>query len=123
CGGMPRAHDKRRFPRVYIEVPRGNGKTTLSAAPALFAGFAEKEGGSEVYSAARTRDQAKIAFGLAQHMARRCPEFLAKFNVEVVAHRIIQPASASFFEAVSADADSLDGKNVHFGLIDELHAH
>ena len=122
-GWLRRDNKKRRFRRVYIEVPRGNGKTTISAAPALYTGFSEEEGGAEVYSAARTRDQAKIAFGLAQHMARRCPEFLAKFGVEVVAHRIIQPASASFFEAVSADADSLDGKNVHFGLIDELHAH
>lgn len=122
-GWLWKHNNKRRFRRVYIEIPRGNGKTTLSATPALYMGFAEKEGGAEIYSAARTRDQAKIAFGLAQHMARKCPAFLDYFGVEVVAHRIIQPGSASFFEAVSADADSLDGKNVHFGLIDELHAH
>jgi phage terminase large subunit-like protein len=36
-GWIRRDNDKRRFRRVYIEVPRGNGKTTLSAAPALFA--------------------------------------------------------------------------------------
>src|SRR4051812_1607079 len=35
----------------------------------------------------------------------------------------LQARSASYFEAVSADADSLEGKNVHFGLIDEFHAH
>lgn len=116
-------NSKRRFRRVYIEVPRGNGKTTISAGPALYMLAADKEGGAEVYSAARTRDQAKIAFGLAQHMARKCPEFCRAQDIEVVAHRIIQSRSASFFEAVSADADSLDGKNVHFGLIDELHAH
>lgn len=122
-GWVWKHNGKRRFRRVYIEVPRGNGKTTISAAPALYMLGADDEGGSEVYSAARTRDQAKIAFGIAQHMARKSKGFQARFGIEVIAHRIIQPNSASFFEAVSADADSLDGKNVHFGLIDELHAH
>ena len=114
---------KRRFRRVYIEVPRGNGKTTISVAPALYMLAADGEGGAEIYSAARVKDQAKIAFGLAQHMARKCPDFREALGVDIVAHRIIKPDNASFFEAVSSDADSLDGKNVHFGLIDEVHAH
>lgn len=122
-GWVLKANSKRRFRRVYIEMPRGNGKTTISATPALFMLAADNEGGAEVYSAARVKDQAKIAFGIAQHMARKCPAFRNELGVDVIAHRIIQPASASFFEAVSSDADSLDGKNVHFGLIDELHAH
>jgi phage terminase large subunit-like protein len=114
---------RRRFRRVYIEVPRGDGKTTMSDAPALYMLAADGEGGAEVYSAARTRDQAKIAFWTAQQMARRSPDFLTSLGVEVLAHRIVQSRSASYFEAVSADADSLEGKNVHFGLIDEFHAH
>ncbi len=114
---------KRRFRRVYIEVPRGNGKTTISVAPALYMLAADGEGGAEIYSAARVKDQAKIAFGLGQHMAKKSKEFRDSCGVEVIAHRIVQANSASFFEAVSSDADSLDGKNVHFGLIDEVHAH
>lgn len=117
------ANKKRRFRRVYIEMPRGNGKTTISATPALYMLAADGEGGAEVYSAARVKDQAKIAFGIAQHMARKCPAFRNELGVDVIAHRIVHTRSASFFEAVSSDADSLDGKNVHFGLIDELHAH
>jgi phage terminase large subunit-like protein len=122
-GWLRTSTGKRRFRRVYIEVPRGNGKTTMSDAPALYMLAADGEGGAEIYSAARTRDQAKIAFWTAQQMARRSPEFLRHLGVEVLAHRIVQIRTASYFEAVSADADSLDGKNVHFGLIDELHAH
>jgi phage terminase large subunit-like protein len=68
-------------------------------------------------------DQAKIAFWTAQEMARRSPDFRRSPGVEALAHRIVQARSASYFEAVSADADSLEGKNVHFGLIDEFHAH
>jgi phage terminase large subunit-like protein len=122
-GWMRRDTHRRRFRRVYIEVPRGNGKTTMSDAPALYMLAADGEGGAEVYSAARTRDQAKIAFWTAQQMARKSPDFLNSLGVEVLAHRIVQSRSASYYEAVSADADSLEGKNVHFGLIDEFHAH
>lgn len=122
-GWVWKHNGKRRFRRVYIEVPRGNGKTTISVIPALYMLAAEKEGGAEVYSAARIKDQAKIAFNIAQQMARKNSFFLSGMGVDVLAHRIIQQNSGSFFEAVSSDADSLDGKNVHFGLIDELHAH
>lgn len=114
---------KRRFRRAYIEVPRGNGKTTISVIPALYMLAADKEAGAEVYSAARIRDQAKVAFSIAHQMVRKNPAFASELGVDPLAHRIIQQNSASFFEAVSSDADSLDGKNVHFGLIDELHAH
>ena len=48
----------------------------MSDAPALYMLAADREGGAEVYSAARTRDQAKIAFWTAQQMARRSPDFL-----------------------------------------------
>lgn len=122
-GWLRKDNGKRRFRRAYIEVPRGNGKTTLSDGPALYCGFGEKEGGAEIYSAARTRDQAKVAFSAAQAMLRRATALRKSLGIEVASHRIIQQRTNSFFEALSADADSLDGKNVHFALIDELHAH
>lgn len=122
-GWLRHDNGKRRFRRSYVEVPRGNGKTTLSDGPALYCGFAEKEGGAEIYSAARTRDQAKVAFTAAQAMLRRATALRKSLGIEVEAHRIIQMRTNSYFEALSADADSLDGKNVHFALIDELHAH
>lgn len=122
-GWLRKDNGKRRYRRTYIEVPRGNGKTTLSDGPALYCGFAEREGGAEVYSAARTRDQAKVAFAAAQAMLRRSRRMRESLGIEVEAHRIIQQRTNSYFEALSADADSLDGKNVHFALIDELHAH
>lgn len=122
-GWLRHDNGKRRFRRTYIEVPRGNGKTTLSDGPALYCGFGEKEGGAEIYSAARTRDQAKVAFTAAQAMLRRATALRKSLGIEVEAHRIIQMRTNSYFEALSADADSLDGKNVHFALIDELHAH
>ena len=72
--GWVKPNGTRRFRRSYIEVPRGNAKSTLSSAVALYMLAADREGGAEVYSLATTRDQARIVFGDAQTMARRSPE-------------------------------------------------
>lgn len=84
---------------------------------------ADQEGGAEVYSLATTRDQARIVFGDAQTMARRSPGFRRRFSLEVGAHNMHVLASGSKFEALSAEGSTLDGLNIHFGCIDELHAH
>ena len=114
---------KRRFRRVYIEVPRGNGKSALSSGVGLYMLSADGEGGAEVYSLATTRDQARIVFGDAQQMARKTPGLRSHFGVEVLAHNINVQRTASKFEALSAEGSTLDGLNIHFGCIDELHAH
>ena len=121
--GWLNEHGKRRFRRVYIEVPRGNGKSALSSGIGLYMLCADGEGGAEVYSFATTRDQAKIVFGDAQQMARRTPGLLNHFGVQVNAHNISIAESVSKFEALSAEGSTLDGLNTHFACIDELHAH
>ena len=121
--GWVKSDGKRRFRRSYIEVPRGNAKSTLSSAVALYMLAADREGGAEVYSLATTRDQARIVFGDAQTMARRSPGFRSRFNVNVGAHNMHVLASGSKFEALSAEGSTLDGLNIHFGCVDELHAH
>lgn len=121
--GWLRPDGLRRFRTVYIEVPRKNAKSTISSGIGLYMLAADGEAGSEVYSAATTRDQAKIVFQAAQQMARRSEGFRRTFGVEVPAHTIIQAASGSKFAALSADGETLDGLNVHCGIIDELHAH
>ncbi len=121
--GWVKPNGTRRFRRSYIEVPRGNAKSTLSSAVALYMLAADREGGAEVYSLATTRDQARIVFGDAQTMARRSPGFRNRFSVEVGAHNMHVLASGSKFEALSAEGSTLDGLNIHFGCVDELHAH
>jgi len=121
--GWVKSDGKRRFRRSYIEVPRGNAKSTLSSAVALYMLAADGEGGAEVYSLATTRDQARIVFGDAQTMARRSTGFRSRFSVEVGAHNMHVLASGSKFEALSAEGSTLDGLNIHFGCVDELHAH
>lgn len=113
----------RRFRRVYIEVPRGNGKSALSSTIGLYMLAMDGEHGAEVYSAATTRDQARIVFRDAQAMARKMPGFRKRFGVDVPAQSITQLSTSSSFTALSADSNTLDGFNIHFSCLDELHAH
>jgi phage terminase large subunit-like protein len=122
-GWMCTATATRRFRVVYVEVPRKNAKSTLTSAVGLYLLACDGEEGAHIVSAANTREQAKLLFTDAQLMARKEPGFRSKFGVEVMAHVIAVPQTASKFEALSAEHSNLDGLNIHAALIDELHAH
>lgn len=111
----------RRFRTSYTEVARKNGKSALGSCIGLYMCGFDGESGAEVYSAATTRDQAKIVFADAWEMARKSPVLKKRFKT--FKHNIHVENNASKFEALSADANTLDGLNIHCGLIDELHAH
>lgn len=122
-GWVRKADGLRRFRTVYLEVPRKNAKTTLLAAVGLSMLTDDNEWGAEVYSAATTRDQARIVFDIAQQMARMDGEFRARFGVEMLQHSLSVRDTASKFVPLSAEGSTLDGLNVSCALIDELHAH
>lgn len=113
----------RRFRTAYNEIPRKNAKSTLSSTVGNYMLTADGEAGAEVYSAATTRDQAKIVFNDAQAMARKSPGMCKKYGVEVTARNIHVIETSSRFEPLSAEGETLDGLNVHCGILDELHAH
>lgn len=122
-GWRRRADGGRRFRRVYIEVPRGNGKSCLSSGVALYCLLADQEPGAEVYSFATTRDQAGIVFGDAKRMAQQTPSLCKHFGLEILAHSLYVESTNSTFQAKSAEGSTLDGLNTHLAIIDELHAH
>ena len=113
----------RRFRTAYTEVPRKNAKSTISAGVALYMLALDHEQGAECYSAATTKDQARIVFDVARAMARKTPAYCDRFGVDVSAHALIVPDSESTFKALSSEDNSLDGLNPHLAVIDELHAH
>lgn len=122
--GWVTAEGFRRFRTAYLELPRKQGKSTISSGVGLYMLAADGEPGAEVYSAATTRDQAKIVFGDAHKMVKRTAALRDGLGVEASAHAIYQAESGSTFKALSRDQDgNLDGLNVHCALIDELHGH
>ena len=110
----------RRFTECYIEVARKNGKSTLASSLALVMLFADKEIGAQVYSAATTRDQARICFKGAQDMVRHSD--LKKYAVTTRDAIVYEPLGASY-KPLSSEARNLDGWSPHCVVLDEFHAH
>jgi len=115
----------RRFRKAYLEIARKNGKTELAAAIAVYCFLLDNETGAEVYTAATTRDQARIAFDTAKVFLKNLKNDSKTFNklVNVLKYNCNVPTTNTKFESVSADADTLDGLNPHCAIIDEYHAH
>lgn len=115
---------KRRFLYVYIEVAKKNGKSTWLAAIALYLGFIDGEMGAEVYTAATSRDQAKIVFEDAKKMVEFSPRMRERFGIDYSQYSVFQTQTNSTLKALSQDrGGTKDGLNVHAAIIDELHAH
>ena len=112
----------RRFRQVFLEVPKKNGKTTLCSAVGGYLLVGDHEPGAEVYIAAYGRDQAKIAFREIQHAVRKSPALSSRLRCYRAAHRIVDESSASFLQAISAEAGLQEGLNVHGLIFDEVHA-
>jgi phage terminase large subunit-like protein len=124
-GWMRKDNHKRRFRRAYIEVARKQGKSEEAAAVGNIGLHFDGEGAPEIFSAATTRDQAKIVFNAGKAMSEylaRDSESLSKV-IKSYAHSITNSDNKGSFRAVSADAGTLDGLRPHMFIIDEYHAH
>ena len=104
----------RRYRETMFLVGRKNGKSTLLAAIALYMLIADYEGAAEIYSVATKKDQAKKVLTEAINMVKQSPELRAVLKKR--RNDLYFSATASIFEALASDSNTLDG------LIDELHA-
>lgn len=118
--GWKRADGTRKYRRAYIEIPRKNGKSTISAGIALALLMIDNEPGVEVYSAAADRQQAAIVFDAASTMVQESPA-LARF-AEPYRREIRVPKLNGVYRVLSADAPTKHGLNAHGVIFDELHA-
>lgn len=110
----------RRYRETLFLVGRKNGKSTLLAAIALYLLIADHEGAAEIYSVATKKDQAKKVLTEAVNMVKQSPELRAALRKR--RNDLYFPATASIFEALASDSNTLDGLNSHAVIIDELHA-
>jgi phage terminase large subunit-like protein len=113
----------RRYKGAYVEVARGNAKSTVSAALGLYCLAADDEEGAEVYAAATTSDQSDIVWSTARAMIEKNPLLLENLGIAFTKDSILQPRSNSKFTALSGRASTQDGLNIHAAIVDELHAH
>lgn len=110
----------RQYRETMFLVGRKNGKSTLLAAIALYMLIADYEGAAEIYSVATKKDQAKKVLTEAINMIKQSPELRAVIRKR--RNDVYFPATASTFEALASDSNTLDGLNSHAVIIDELHA-
>ncbi len=110
----------RRFRKIYIEVPKKNGKSKLCAGLGVYMTFCDGEEGSQVFCAAADREQAAIVFDEARVMVEDCDDLLEQG--EVFRRSIVYSAKRSSFKVLSADAKTKHGPNIHCLIFDELHA-
>ena len=113
----------RRFLEAYEEEARKNGKSAKGSGLLLYMLAADGEHGAECYTAATTRDQARIVFDDAKAMAERSPGLRTHLGVAIMQHSLTVAHTSSKAAPLAAEGSTLDGLNVHFALLDELHAH
>lgn len=119
--GWKRGDGTRRFRTGYLEVGRKNGKSVLVSGVGLYLLTVDNEPGAEVYTAATKLDQARIVHQEAIRMVKQSPLLSQELNVNK--NNIHSVETFSKFEPLGSDSKTLDGLNVHAGLVDEVHAH
>ncbi len=119
CFGFVDDDGIRRFQRLILIIAKKNGKSLLGSGIALYGLIADGEGGAEIYAVATKKDQAKIVWDESKKMLNKSPAL--KKRTRSLVTGIHYDATESEYKALASDADSLDGKNVHMVLMDEIH--
>ncbi len=118
----PTAEDgSRQVKTAAIFIPRGNAKTTLSAALSLvhFMG-PESEPGAQVIACGSDRSTATIAFNSAWQMIRQDQTLLSRVRPIESQKTLIHEKTASTLKAISSEAYSKQGLSVSFAIMDEI---
>jgi len=104
--------------QALIGVARKNGKSALGAGMALDH-LLFGSPGSEVYSCAGDREQARIVFGTAKRMVELDPELSDR--LKLYRDAIEHTEAGSVYKVLSAEAYSKEGLNPTLVLFDEVH--
>ena len=95
---------------LYVDVPRKNGKSTLSGGIAVYMLGADGEEGAQVVCAASTEHQAGFVFQPVKQLVEKTPAL--KGVMKAHQKRIVHMASGSYMEVISSAADAAHGMNL-----------
>lgn len=119
--GWKRASDGlRRFRKVFLAVPKGNGKSPFCSGLGLFLAFFDHEPGAEAYAVAADKKQARIVFDTSKVMVEKSPDL--RDLCEVYTDSIKLKGSTESYQVLSSDASTKHGFRPHAILFDEYHA-
>ncbi len=112
----------RRYKKMFLFLPRKNGKSFVTAALGLVFLVADDEPGAEVYCCAAEREQAALVFNEAANMVRQNAE-LARMIRIFDGYRAMKFAEASsFWRVLSSESKTAHGLNPSLYIVDEVHA-
>lgn len=104
---------------AWIEVPRKNGKSTISSGISGVLLLADGEAGAEVYNAAGSTLQAGRVFEDAKRMLLTSPA--ARKRVTPLKEVVRADASGGILRVLSRVAETAHGLNVSGAVVDEVH--
>ena len=102
-----------------LSLPRGNGKSALAAALALYGLFADEIEGAEVLVVASDERRARIVFSAARRMIQLNPKLMEQ--CQIFTDRIYVPRTDSTLSPMPAEPAALQGWNPSLVVVDELH--
>ena len=112
----------RSYQYLYLEIPKKNGKTELSAALGLYHLLADGEPNPQIYICAADRDNASICYNAMTGMVE-AQSWLSDRVKLVPSRKEIQLRNgAGYIKVLSAEAYSKHGYNPSCVIFDELHA-
>ncbi|MDH8543902.1 terminase large subunit, partial [Klebsiella pneumoniae] len=77
------------------------------------------KGQQDIYTAAVSRDQARIVFDDARQMCLLSKPLKKRVNIQ--AHKVIYPKSNSLLKPLAAKAATIEGTNPSLAIVDEYH--
>ena len=119
--GWKQADGSRKFRKLFLELPSGNGKSTFASGLALYLLAVDGERSAKVYGAAADKSQASIVFETAEKMVSASP-ILSKRIHAYRSRTMVYEEMTSKYIVLSADAYTKHGLNPSGVVFDELHA-
>jgi phage terminase large subunit-like protein len=119
--GFLRSEDHLRlFRNATIFCAKKQGKTTLLAGLGLYMADADGETAPEIYVAATSKSQSKdLCFRAAIMLRSKNEELQLRSEAWKSSIEWAEPIYGRF-EALASNSERLNGRNIHFGILDEL---
>lgn len=112
-------NNRRKHRFIYVELPKGNGKSFLLSAIVIYLCCAEGVARGENYCVAGDRFQARIIFDACRAMIEENNALKPSF--EVYKNSIIHKKTSSVIHVISAEASGKHGFRPYCIAFDELH--
>lgn len=123
--GTIKENGYRQYQYAYLEIPKKNGKTELTAAISIYHLVNDGPGG-QIYCCAAEKEQAALVYKAAKQMIEQDPSLDSEqggiLSIIDSKKEIINLSTGTFLKVLSAEAYSKHGVNPTVVIFDELHA-